>query len=116
VSLFKRNRPEPPPAFPHPEGTLEFKSKVGDRPWFFVPDTGTPGGSAVLVDPVGKQTPATETQLSPPKDTLPNGEPWVARWGKRVGFRVPVEFPQAGTYWFVVTQDDVETVYEIEVR
>jgi hypothetical protein len=47
---------------------------------------------------------------------LPNGEPWVARWGKRVGFRVPVEFPQAGTYWFVVTQDDVETVYEIEVR
>jgi hypothetical protein len=112
MSLFKRkSKPAQWPA-----GDLKFRSKVGDQPWFFVPDTGTPGGSAVLVDPAGGRVAAWETQLSPPKPTKPNGEPWITRWGPRVGFKVPMPFREAGTYRFLVTQDDVTRVYEIEVR
>jgi hypothetical protein len=114
MSIFKRRAKTLSTAWP--EGDLKFRSRVGEQPWFFVPDTGTPGGSAVLVDPDGRRVSAWETQLSPPKATLPNGEPWVTRWGPRVGFRVPAPFSKVGVYKFVVTQDDAVAVYEINVR
>jgi hypothetical protein len=113
VSLLRR-KPAAAPVFP--AGDLKFYSNVGAQPWFFVPDTGTPGGSAVLIDPSGAQVAAVETQLSPPKPTKPDGSPWVTRWGPRVGFKVPVAFDTTGTWFFVVTQDDVVSTYEIVVR
>jgi hypothetical protein len=84
---------------------LKFLSDVGAQPWFFVPDTGTPGGSAVLVAPDGSRVDAVESQLAP-----------GGTWGPRVGFLVPYVFEVAGEYRFEITQDDVVTVYEITVR
>lgn len=96
--------------------TQHFHSKVGQRPTFFVPDTGTPGGRAVLVGPDGEETRVTEDAvLSPPSDTKPDGSPWEATFGKRVGFRVPFEFTDTGDYQLVIAQDDVVTSYIIHV-
>ena len=80
---------------------LEFKSYVGDQPWFFVPDTGTEGGVAVVAYPDGAVVPCTETQ--------------VTAKGDRVGFLVPEPFAAEGDYTMTVTQDDVVTTYLIHV-
>lgn len=80
---------------------LEFYSFVGHQPWFFVPDTGKPGGSAVVEGPSGAITACTETQ--------------VTQAGDRVGFLVPAPFDTEGDYTMTVTQDDVVTVYLIHV-
>jgi len=86
---------------------LRFTSHVGHKPWFFVPDTGTPGGSAVLVAPDGSEVEAIETQTT-------TGE--HSSFGPRVGFRVPYNFDVEGDYVFRITQDDEVTEYEIEVQ
>lgn len=92
---------------------LEFRSHVGHQPWFFVPDTGTQGGTAVLIDPDGGETEVTETQLSPRPDA--DGTQRETMWGPRVGFQVPYPFDTEGDYQLIVTQDDVVTTYEIHV-
>lgn len=95
---------------------LHFHSKVGQRPTFFVPDTGTAGGKAALVGPGGEESLITEDAvLSPPSDTKPDGTPWEPTFGKRVGFRVPFEFAAVGDYRLIVAQDDVVTTYIIHV-
>lgn len=80
---------------------LRFRSNVGDQPWFFVPDTGAAGGSAVLTTPDGGDSPCDEMQ--------------VTQKGDRVGFKVPSPFSVEGEHRLTVTQDDVVTTYEIEV-
>lgn len=85
--------------------TLNFRNEVGHQPWFFVPDTGTPGASAVLTEPDGFSAEATETQLSP-----------TGRWGPRVGFKVPTPFEVVGEHTLTVTQDgEVTHIYVIDV-
>lgn len=84
---------------------LEFKSYCGHQPWFFTPDTGMPGGSAVLIAPDGTQSPVTEMQLSPP----------------RKGFKVPEIFMDPGIYVLTITQTNakgelVVDTYTINVR
>jgi hypothetical protein len=85
---------------------LKFRSFVGDQPWFFVPDTGTPGGTAVVSGGPEGAVEAVQTQTT-------TGE--NSSFGPRVGFQVPFPFAAVGSYQFVVTQDDVVTTYEIEV-
>lgn len=98
--------------------TLEFKSYCGHQPWFFVPDTGTPGGSATLTAPDGSTSVSTNTQTSEREWAWPHlGENYVA---PRVGFEVPGVFIDPGEYTLTVTQDDakgkpVVTTYTINV-
>lgn len=98
---------------------LSFKSLVGHQPWFFVPDTGAPGGSAVLYAPDGSEAPCVSTQLDPREWSWPAlGENFTA---PRMGFETPGVFIHPGTYTLVVTQDDnagaqVTDTYTIEVR
>lgn len=94
---------------------LEFSSYIGDQPWFFVPDTGTPGGSAVLSGPDG-QAACTETQVTLNDREWPDGT--IA---PGVGFLVPEPFKSEGTHVLTVTQDTsagdpVVTTYLINVK
>lgn len=88
-----------------------FRSRVGQQPTFMVPDTGSPGGTAVLVAPDETETPATKSVVS---HREPDGSSKSVH-GPRVGFEVPYAFPVEGEYRFVITQDDVVTEYFIEV-
>lgn len=100
---------------------LEFKSYCGQQPWFFVPDTGTPGGTAVLTAPDGTTSVVTNTQVSEKEWAWPSlGEGVTA---PRVGFEVPGVFIDPGTYVLTITQDaksakgkPVVTTYTIDVR
>lgn len=98
---------------------LEFRSLCGHQPWFFVPDTGTPGGSAVLHHPNGSIAECVATQLDPKVWPWPAlGEDFHA---PRMGFETPGIFVDPGTYTLVVTQDDADgnpvvDTYTIEVR
>lgn len=84
---------------------LKFRSYLGHQPWFFVPDTGAPGGTATLSGPNGVKE-CTETQTT-------TGE--HSSFGPRVGFQVPAPFTDEGTYLLSIVQDSETTVYEIDV-
>jgi hypothetical protein len=85
---------------------LEFKSYCGQQPWFFVPDTGTPGGTATLTAPDGTESTVTNTQLSPTPWAWPSlGDKFTA---PRMGFEVPGVFIDPGEYVLTVTQDDAK--------
>lgn len=85
---------------------LEFTSYCGHQPWFFVPDTGTPGGTAVLRSPNGSESVCVNTQLDPKVWSWPAlGDGFAA---PRMGFEVPGIFVDPGVYTLVVTQDDAD--------
>jgi hypothetical protein len=98
---------------------LEFISYCGHQPWFFVPDTGTPGGSAVLRAPDGTESVCVNTQLDPKVWSWPAlGDSFTA---PRMGFEVPGIFVDPGVYTLIVTQDDADgnpvvDEYTIDVR
>lgn len=95
-----------------------FTSYVGHQPWFFVPDVGAPGGTAVLTTPRGREIAATETQTTVPQVTeAKTGETRAPRLGPRVGFLVPEPFGYEGEYTFTISQDGYDdVVYVIEVK
>lgn len=85
---------------------LEFISYCGHQPWFFVPDTGTPGGSAVLRAPDGSESACVSTQLDPKARAWPAlGDNFTA---PRMGFEVPGIFVDHGVYTLTVTQEDAD--------
>lgn len=92
-----------------------FRSKVGHRPIFFVPDTGAPGGSASLVAPDGSAVEVLDEPVLSLR-TNPDGTPHISRFGPRVGFRVPYVFEIEGEYSFVITQDGQATTYTVVVE
>jgi hypothetical protein len=84
----------------------EFSSFVGAQPWFFVPDTGEEGGTAVVSGPDGRGVKVTETQIT-------TGE--NSSFGPRVGFRVPEPFAEVGDYVAIVTQGEQIITYLFHV-
>ena len=94
---------------------LRFTSNVGHQPTFFVPDTGSAGGTAVLTTPKGKQMEVS----SPPvlAGRLADGEPNPeSTLGPRVGFTVPERFAYEGEYTLTIDQDGEVTTYIIDVE
>jgi hypothetical protein len=82
---------------------LEFSSLVGHQPWFFVPDTGTPGGTGVLTAPDGTTATCVNTQLDSKVWPWPSlGDSFTA---PRLGFECPGVFHTPGVYTLTVTQD-----------
>jgi len=77
--------------------------------WFFVPDTGTPGGSAVLTGPTGEHN-CVETQITADVRTWPDGLE-----APGLGFLVPAVFTVDGAYVLDVAQDDRTDRYGITV-
>lgn len=85
---------------------LAFRSLVGHRPWFFVPDTGTPGGTAVLTAPDGTTSVCVNTQIDPKVWPWPAlGDTFTA---PRLGFEVPGVLDRPGDYTLTVTQDTAD--------
>lgn len=97
----------------------KFYVKLGQpTPWFFVPDTGAPGGTGVLRGPTGVHK-CTELQVTDPETDV---------FGQRVGFLLGSgpKFAQSfvhelGDYVLEITQptggkaDDVVTTYYVTV-
>ncbi len=85
---------------------LKFISYLGDQPWFFVPDTGAPGGTGVLITPKGREVPIKRTQ---------NAGSDESTFGRRFGVQVPEVFTYEGEYLLRIDQDGTVTEYEITV-
>ncbi len=93
---------------------LEFKSYCGHQPWFFVPDTGAPGGTATLTAPDGTTSVATNTQVSEKEWAWPSLGDGVT--APRLGFEVPGMFIDPGEYKLTVTQNGDTHEYTIDVH
>ena len=94
---------------------LEFKSFVGHQPWFFVSDTGTPGGSATLTGPDGTVEVCVNTQVSTKPRDWYDEDGTLRTTAHAVGFEVPGIFLTEGAHVLTVVQDDVVTEYAIDV-